>query len=77
MTPGTAQLSTVLRLREVQAMTGRSCASIYADMAAGRMPRQIKLGPRAVGWLRADIERWLAERIAERDRATESTGAAR
>ena len=57
----------VLRLRDVESLTGRKRSSIYEDMAAGRMPRSIKLGPRAVGWLRADIESWLAARVAERD----------
>ena len=59
----------VLRLPEVEALTGRKRSSIYEDMAAGRMPRQIKIGPRAVGWLRADIEEWQARCVAERDTA--------
>ena len=59
----------VLRLRDVEALTGRKRSSIYEDMAAGRMPRSIKIGPRAVGWLRPDIEAWLARCVAERDSA--------
>lgn len=57
----------ILGLPDVEALTGRKRASIYEDMAAGRMPRQIKLGPRAVGWLRSDIEGWLASRVDARD----------
>lgn len=57
----------VLRLRDVQAMTGRKRSSIYEDIAAGRLPRPLRIGPRAVGWLRADIEHWQASRIAARD----------
>lgn len=62
-------LAPILRLPEVEALTGRKRASIYEDMAAGRLPRNVRIGPRAVGWLRADIERWLQERVAERDAA--------
>lgn len=70
-----ATLAPILRLPDVVALTGRGRASLYTDMAAGRMPRQIKLGPRAVGWLRADIEAWIADRIAERDTAAEDARA--
>jgi prophage regulatory protein len=65
--PSTCSLSPILRLRALEDLTGRRRSSIYEDMAAGRMPRQISLGPRAVGWLRVEIEAWLAARIAERD----------
>lgn len=61
------QLAPIIRLPELQAITGRPRSSLYEDMAAGRMPKPIKLGPRAVGWLRADVEQWLAARVAERD----------
>ena len=57
-------LAPVIRLPELQSLTGRKRSAIYEDIAAGRMPRQIKLGPRSVGWLRSDIERWLSERVA-------------
>lgn len=57
----------ILRLPDIEVLTGRKRSSIYEDIAAGRMPRPIKLGPRAVGWLRADIDRWLADRVAARD----------
>lgn len=60
----------VLRLHDVQTMTGRKRSSIYEDIAAGRLPRPIRIGPRAVGWLRADIEQWQAGCIAARDAET-------
>lgn len=65
-----AGVNKVIRLPELEAMTGRKRSSVYEDVANGRMPRQIKIGPRAVGWLRCDIESWLASRIAERDAET-------
>lgn len=57
----------VIRLHELEKLTGRKRSSVYEDMAAGRLPKQIKIGPRAVGWLRCDIDKWLASRVAERD----------
>ncbi len=67
MNESNAVPAAVVRLPEVVQLTGRKRSSIYEDMAAGRMPRSIKLGPRSVGWLRADIEAWIAARVAERD----------
>ena len=56
----------VIRLHELEMLTGRKRSSIYEDMAAGRLPRSIKLGPRAVGWFRSDVLKWQADRAAER-----------
>ena len=46
----------ILRLPEVEARTGKSRSSIYKCVADGTFPKQIKLGPRAVGWVEAEIE---------------------
>ncbi|MXW67663.1 MAG: AlpA family transcriptional regulator [Gemmatimonadales bacterium] len=54
-----------LRLPEVMARTGLSRSTIYVRLAAGRFPRPVALGGRAVGWIEAEIEEWVAERIAE------------
>jgi prophage regulatory protein len=59
----------VLRLPAVTAKTGRRKQAIYEDMAAGTFPRPIKLSAKAVGWLEHEIDAWIKERIAERDRA--------
>lgn len=69
-TPNSQQQSApIIRLPELRALTGRGRSAIYADMAAGRLPRPIKLGARSVGWLRAEVDAWIAARIAERDAA--------
>lgn len=57
----------LLRLPEVRAMVRRSTSRIYADMAAGRFPKPIRIGVRAVAWREAELKQWLADRIAERD----------
>ncbi|MXX71556.1 MAG: AlpA family transcriptional regulator [Gemmatimonadetes bacterium] len=54
-----------LRLPEVMKRTGLSRSTIYVRLAAGRFPRPVALGMRAVGWIEAEIEEWVAERIAE------------
>lgn len=64
--PPTAQL---LRLPAVKERTGLSRSSIYRNEAAGTFPRRVKIGENTTAWLAADIDRWIAERVAERDRA--------
>ncbi len=60
--------ATVWRLPAVAAYTGRSRSSILRDYPEGRFPRPIKIGEHAIAWLRVEVEKWLADRIAERDR---------
>jgi prophage regulatory protein len=54
----------ILRRKQVEAKTGLSRSSIYDFMSKGKFPRPITLGARAVGWLEADVEQWLAGCIA-------------
>lgn len=55
------------RLKQVKARTGKSRSSIYRDIAAGTFPAPVKLGERASAWNAAEIDRWIADRIAARD----------
>ena len=48
--------TTFLRLPEVQSRTGKSRSAIYQGVNDGTFPKPIKLGPRAVGWIEAEIE---------------------
>ena len=57
----------ILRLPAVVAMTGLSEATIYRRMHAGTFPQTIRLGPRAVGWSKAEIEEWAAALMAARE----------
>lgn len=55
----------ILRLPAVKARCGLSRSSIYARVAQGSFPKQVKLGgPRAVGWVESEIQQWLEQRIA-------------
>lgn len=53
----------ILRRRQVEKRTGLSRSTLYEFLKAGRFPRPIRLGLRAVGWVESDIESWLQERI--------------
>jgi len=55
-------VDSVLRLPEVERITGRSSVSIWRDERAGRFPKRRRIGVRAVGWLRSEIMAWLASR---------------
>jgi prophage regulatory protein len=48
-------------------MIGRARSSIYQDIANGRFPKPVKLGPRASAWTEQEVTAWVRERMAERD----------
>jgi prophage regulatory protein len=52
-----ARQQRILRLPEVKAKTGFGRSTIYA-----LMPRSIRIGARAVGWLESDIDQWIETR---------------
>lgn len=62
--------SKVLREPEVLVQAGfRSKQALRQAIAAGRFPRSIKISARSVGWVAAEVDAWLAARVAERDAA--------
>ena len=52
----------ILRLPRVLEKTGMGRTWVYAAVKAGRFPKSLKLGARAVGWRSSDIENWIASR---------------
>ena len=56
------QPETFLRHAAVSARTGIPRSSIYAWMAAGLFPKQVRLGARAVAWRSSDIDVWIASK---------------
>ena len=48
--------TTFLRLPEVRVRTGKSRSSIYQGAKDGTFPKPIRIGPRAVAWIEAEIE---------------------
>lgn len=63
------QVLSIIRRPQVETQTGLSRSSIYSLMASGDFPKCVHIGPRAVGWIAAEIDAWLAARIAEREAA--------
>ncbi len=52
-----------LRLPEVKAVTGLSKTSIYELIREKSFPAPVRLGPRAVAWVRSEIRQWAVERV--------------
>ena len=54
---------TFLRLPEVKAITGLSKTSLYALIRDRSFPAPVRLGPRAVAWVRSEVRQWAVERV--------------
>ena len=52
-----------LRLPEVKVVTGLSKTSIYELIRDNSFPAPVRLGPRAVAWVRSEIRQWAVERV--------------
>lgn len=57
-----APLKQILRRREVCAVTGLSYSTIYRLERIGRFPKRRQLSDAAVGWMRVEVEAWVADR---------------
>lgn len=55
----------IWRLPEVLNQTGLSRSTIYELIGRGEFPRQINLGPRAVGWVAEEVLAWIDSKIRE------------
>lgn len=68
--PESNQTLSILRLPDVVVKTGRSRAWIYAKISLGEFPAPIKLGAGATasGWVSSEVDAWIAEQIARRDK---------
>lgn len=62
--PQDRQLIEFIRLSEVRKLTGLSTATIYRMAAGGKFPKQVKLGEKAVAWIKAEVLQWAHERVA-------------
>ena len=67
----------ILRRRQVEALTGLARSTLYELMTRGTFPRPIHLGPRAVGWIAHEVNDWLTARVNQtRSSATTPPSAA-
>lgn len=69
---------TILRRKQVEARTGLSRSSIYAKLRHNpkrptdydpSFPRSVSVGAKAVGWIEAEIEAWIAAQIQKSRKA--------
>jgi prophage regulatory protein len=60
----TIMADAILRLPDVQALTGQSKPTIYRRVRENDFPRPIALGPRTVGWRASDVQAWIDSRPA-------------
>ena len=65
---------TILRLPAVKARTGLSRSTIYLRVSERTFPKPVSLGGRAVGWLEAEIQEWLQQRIEASRKAEAQRG---
>jgi prophage regulatory protein len=59
----------LLRLPSVIEKIEGTRSFLYQEMAAGRFPKPVKIGRRAVAWPSDEIDAWIEARMAEREDA--------
>lgn len=55
-------MNRVMRVPEVEHVTGLKRSTIYRLIKEGQFPVQIKLGPRSVAWKSEEIQEWIDNR---------------
>lgn len=69
---------TILRRKQVEARTGLSRSTIYAKLKHNprrpgdydpTFPKPISVGAKAVGWIEAEIDAWLAAQVEKSRKA--------
>lgn len=60
----------ILRLPEVEELTGLRRTAIYAHAKSGSFPQPFKITKRATGWLESEVRAWIESRASERERAS-------
>lgn len=53
----------LLRVHQVVARTTLSRAALYAEIAAGRFPRPVRLSANRVAWPESQIAAWIAAKV--------------
>lgn len=70
---------TILRRKQVEARTGLSRSTIYAKLRRNpkrpgdydpTFPKPVAIGAKAVGWIEAEIDAWLATQVEKSRKAS-------
>ena len=57
----------LLRLKQVQALTGLSRSHLYSLASKGQFPKSVKLSQKSVGWIETEVQDWIDARIKQRN----------
>ncbi len=66
---GAEKLDAILRLPEVERMSGLKKTAIYERMHNGTFPEPVPLGVRHVGWLESEVQQWIRTLAEARGKA--------
>lgn len=58
----------LIRLPEVMSRVSLRRATIYRRISKGDFPKPVRTGGRASAWVESEVDAWIADRIAERER---------
>lgn len=59
-------LPPIISIKTAAAMTSLSRPAINSLRAAGQFPAAVQLGERRIGFVRAEVDQWIRDRIAAR-----------
>ncbi len=59
--------SRIIREKECRNVTGLSRQYRWTLEQEGKFPKRVPLGPKAIGWVEAEVQDWLAAQMAQRD----------
>lgn len=57
---------TLIRSGEIETIVPYSMNHIRRLEEAGQFPKRVRVGANRVGWVRAEVEQWLNDRMGER-----------
>lgn len=61
-----SQPTELIALAEVIKITGFKTTKIYDTVNKGAFPKKVRIGPRAVRWVKAEVLGWVNEQMATR-----------
>lgn len=67
----------LLRLPQVMEITGLRKTKIYELNAERAFPRRVRITAHSVGWVEAEVQAWLAQRVESSTQASRIPGSAR
>lgn len=59
----------IIRKPEVRARVGLSDVQIWRLERAGKFPKRVQIGPKAVGWVESEVDEWIDEKVEARGAA--------